>query len=84
MQPQSQLIKLIFLCVMLATVGNAWGERQFTRDDSSDDSSQQVDIDSWGDEERTDDSWTWFGMGYELRTPVSRSIATTGIRRSVK
>jgi hypothetical protein len=85
MKLQAQLKSLAYLLVMLTAVGNAWGDRQITRDDSSNDSPQRVNnMDSWGEEEQTNDSWTWFGMGYESRIPGSESIAATGIRKIAK
>jgi hypothetical protein len=63
-------------------VGNAWGDGRITRDDSSEDSPRLDNHDSWGEEEHSDDSWTWFGMGYESRMPSSRNIASTGARKN--
>jgi hypothetical protein len=84
MQLQAQLKPLAYLLVMLTAVGNAWGDRQITLDGSSKDSPQRVNMDSWGEEEQTNDSWTWFGMGYESRTPGSESIAATGVHKIAK
>jgi hypothetical protein len=67
---------------MFALVGNAWGDRQITRVDSSEESPRLTSQDSWGDEEHGDDSWTWFGMGYESRVPGTGNIASTGARKS--
>ena len=66
---------------MIAAVGNAWGDGQTTRDDSSEDP-PQLNQESWGEEEQSDDSWTWFGMGYESREPGTGSIASTGAHKS--
>ena len=82
MQRQARFKSLACLFVMLTAVGNAWGDRQFTRDDSSGDSPQRINVDSWGDEEPPEDSWTWFGMGYESRKPGAGPIAASGARKS--
>lgn len=82
MQSPNQITSLTCVLVMLAAVGNAWGDRQFTRDDGSKESPRLVNQSSWGDEEQTEDSWTWFGMGYESRTPGSPNLASTGARKS--
>jgi hypothetical protein len=82
MQSPNQITSLSCVIILLAAVGNAWGDRQITRDDGSEDSPQLVNQDGWGEEEQGDDSWTWFGMGYEYRTPGTGNIAATGARKS--
>lgn len=81
MQSPNQITSLTCVLVMLAAVGNAWGDRQVTREDGSEDP-PQLNQESWGEEEQTDDSWTWFGMGYESRVPGTGNIASTGARKS--
>jgi len=82
MRSPNHLTTLTCLLIVLTAVGNAWGERQSTRDDGSEDLPRPVNQDSWGDEERNEDSWTWFGMGYESRTPGAGNLAATGNRKN--
>jgi hypothetical protein len=83
MQTPAQTV-LTSLLAMLMVMGNAWGEREFTRDDSSDTSPQLANIEGWGVEEESDDPWTWFGMGYESRKPGSGIATATGAQKSDK
>lgn len=82
MRSAKPIICLIYVLILFASVGNAWGERQVARNVSAGDSPQRIEQDGWEEEDPPDESWTWFGMGYESRKPSIDGIASNRIRKA--
>lgn len=82
MHTPSQSVLTSLLAIIMA-MGNAWGEKQVTGDNDLNTSPQYANIESWGEEDE-DETWTWFGMGYESRRPGSGIATSSGAQKSDK
>jgi hypothetical protein len=83
MQRFSSLILILAL-----GLNNAWAEEGGVAvDEAPGDTTPVSHIDGWEEESSPEDTWTWFGMGYESRNSgmemtqgVAGSAASTAIR----